>query len=334
MKAVVYTEYGPPEVLQIKEIEKPVPRKNEVLIKIHASTVTIEEPRLRNFPANKHPFLLWLIGALILGFKKPKRTILGIELAGEIESIGKNVTRFKKGDQVYGYTGIGLGAHAEYRCMREKGEGVLGIKPPGMTYEEAAAVTNGALTALVFLRNVGHIQRGEKVLIYGASGSVGTAAVQLAKSFGAVVTGVCSTTNLDMVKSLGADKVIDYTKEDFTENGETYDIIFDTVSKLSFSKCKKSFKNKGRYLLTIFESTDILTMIWTSLFGDKKLLASSSNFFWKPEDLQLCNMLFEAGKLKPVIDKRYTLEQIAEAHSYVEKGHKKGNVVIMIGNII
>ncbi len=316
MKAIVYTEFGPPDVLQFKEVEKPTPKDNEVLIRIYATTVVAEEPDKRSGPG-------------INGLKKPKNPILGEELAGEIEAVGKKVKRFKVGDQVFGIDWYG--AHAEYKCMPE--DKALVIKPTNMTYKEAAAVPNGALTALPFLRDKGKIQSGQKVLINGASGSVGTSAVQLAKYYGTEVTGVCSTGNLELVKSLGADKVIDYTQEDFTQSGETYDIIFDTVGKRSFSDCKSSLSQKGIYLTTV-PTLSVLQIPWIS--GSKKarfMAAGLRPARKKIKDLLILKEIIEAGKLKAVIDRRYPLEQTAEAHRYVEKGHKKGNVVITLDHI-
>ena len=249
-------------------------------------------------------------------------------MAGEIEAVGKDVKRFKEGDQVFGTPGIAFGAHAEYTCMPE--DGVLTIKPANMAWEEAASVFLGAHTALFFLKDKVNIQAGQKILIYGASGSIGTFAVQLAKYFGAEVTGVCSTTNLEMVKSLGGEKVIDYTKEDFTRSGETYDLIFDTVGKTSFSRCKSSLKQKGIFLTALMDLSDIVQIIWTSMTGGKKVKGGVAPE--RVEDLNFLKELMEAGKIKPVIDRCYPLEQTAEAFRYVEEGHKKGNVVITMGH--
>jgi NADPH:quinone reductase-like Zn-dependent oxidoreductase len=316
MKAIVYTKFGPPEVLQLREVEKPTPKANEVRIKVVATTVVKEDPDMRASPGFN-------------GFLKPRNPILGQELAGEIESIGKDVTRFKQGDQVYGMDMFG--AYAEYKCMPENG--ALAIKPTNMSYGEAASVPNGALTALPFLRDKGKIQSGQSVLIYGASGSVGAAAVQLAKYYGAKVTGVCSTANLEWVRSLGADQVIDYTREDFTENDKTYDIIFDTVGKLSFSQCKGSLTDEGIFLATVPTPVIMLQALWPAKSGSKKVKFAATGLRparEKAKDLVFLTELIEAGKMKAVIDRVYPFDQIVEAHRYVEQGHKKGNVVITV----
>jgi NADPH:quinone reductase-like Zn-dependent oxidoreductase len=318
MKAVVYTKFGPPDVLQLREVEKPTPKDNEVLIKIVATTVVKEDPDMR-------------ASLGFNGFLKPRNPILGQELAGEVEATGRNVTRFSPGDQVFGIDMFG--AYAEYKCMPEGG--ALAVKPANMSYEDAASVPNGALTALPFLRDKGKIQSGQTALIYGASGSVGAAAVQLAKYYGAKVTGVCSTANLEMVKSLGADQVIDYTQEDFTENGKTYDIIFDTVGKRSFSQCKCSLTDEGIYLATVPTPVMMLQALWPARSGSKKVKFMAAGLRparEKIKDLVSLTELIEAGKIKPVIDRCYPLEQIAEAHRYVEQGHKKGNVVITVAH--
>ena len=318
MKAIVYSKYGAPDVLKLKEVAKPTPKENEVLIKMFATTVSSGDARMRR----ADPFLVRLIG----GFFKPKKPILGVDLAGEIAAIGSAVKKFKKGDQVFGSSYPNFGCYTEYNCMSENG--VLAIKPTNMTYEEAAAVFFGAHTALHFLRK-GNIQRGHKVLIYGASGSLGTYAVQLAKYFGAEVTGVCSTTNLALVNSLGADTAIDYTKEDFTQNGEIYDIIFDTIGKSPFAGAVRSLHKKGYFLRAVHMSLKpILLGLWTTITSNKKIIAGVAEE--KVEDLIFLKKLIEEGKLKPVIDRIYPLEQTAEAHRYVDKGHKKGNVVITI----
>jgi len=312
MKAIVCTKYGPPEVLQLKEVEKPVPNDNEVLIKIHAASATVSDSLVRSGKVN---FLLWLPMRIFVGFKRPRRPILGLELAGEVEQIGNNVKRFKIGDNVFAFTGKRFGAYAEYTCLPEDGvympgDCIVALKPSNLTFEEAAASPTRGTLALHFLKN-GNVQTGQKVLIYGASGGVGTFAVQIAKHFGAKVTGVCSTSNLELVKSLGADEVIDYTKEDPTKISEHYDLIFDAVGKRKSSKfksqCKKALTPNGKYI-SVDDGTPKIGI----------------------ECLLLLKELIETGKIKPVIGKSYPLDQIVEAHKYVDSGHKKGNLTITI----
>jgi len=327
MKAIVWTEYGPPNVLQLKEVETPTPKDNEVLIRIYATTVTSGDCEQRSL---KLPIWHALAIRAAAGFLKPERiTILGMELAGEIEAVGKDVKRFAKGDQVFAATGfIGMGACAEYICLPEEPEGgALAIKPANMTYEEAAPVPVGGLEALSFLRQ-GNIQSRHKVLINGAGGTIGPFAVQLAKHFGAEVTGVDSTEKLDMLRSIGADQVVDYAQDDFTKGSETYDFILDLVSKSSFSGSLRSLRQNGRYLIASPGPSQLVRGRLTSMTGGKKVIFGAA--YPKTEDLIFLRELIEEGKIKSVIDRRYPLEQTAEAHRYIEKGHKKGNVVITV----
>jgi len=327
MKAIVWTEYGPPEVLQFREVAKPTPKDNEVLIRIYATTVTTGDCEQRSL---KLPIWQRLPMRAYVGLKRPTRiTILGMELAGEIEAVGQDVKLFREGDQVFAATGfVNMGAYAEYICLpEESAEGALALKPVNMTYEEAAAVPMGGLEALHYLRQ-GNIQKGQKVIINGAGGTIGTFAVQLAKYFGAHVTAVDSTGKLDMLRSIGADQVIDYTQEDFTKSGESYDFILDVVGKSSFSGSIGSLKQNGRYLIANPGLSQLVRGRWTSMTSSKKVIFGSAHP--KTEDLIYLKELIEAGSIKSVIDRRYPLEQTAEAHRYVEKGHKKGSVVITV----
>lgn len=319
MKAIVYERYGPPHVLQLRDVAKPVPKDDEVLIKVYAATAAAGDWRLRK----ADPFLARLFN----GLWRPRRIkILGFELAGVVESTGNGVTRFKPGDAVYAACGIDFGAYAEYKCLPENGS--VALKPTNMSFEEAAAVPVGAYTALQFLRK-GNIQPGKRVLVYGASGSVGTYAVQLAKHFGAEVTGVCSTSNVELVRSLGADRVIDYTKQNFADDDTTYDIIFDTVGKSPFKACVERLTPNGYYLRAVhFSPLPVVNGVWINLTSGKKVIGGTAKE--NPEDLNYLKELIESGKLRSIIDRIYTLEQAVEAHRYVEQGHKKGNVVLTV----
>ncbi|MCB9450143.1 MAG: NAD(P)-dependent alcohol dehydrogenase [Anaerolineaceae bacterium] len=330
MKAITYTEYGSPDVLHVTEIEKPTPNDNEVLIKIQAVPVNFGDTLARDFKSVSMrefnmPSFLWLIARASMGFSKPKNPILGSEFAGEIEAVGQDVTRFKVGDPVFGYRGQNMGCYTEYLCM--PGDGMLETKPANMPADEAATIPYGALTALNLLKKV-NIQPGQKVLINGASGGIGSAALQLARHYGAEVTGVCSTARVEFVKALGADHVIDYTQEDFTQNDQTYDLIFDILGKLSLSKCRKSLTPNGRLLYASFKMKQLFQMLWTSIAGrSQKVICALS--MEKPEDLTVIKGLVEEGAITTVIDKHYPLEQAAAAHRYYANG-KKGHVVLTV----
>jgi 2-desacetyl-2-hydroxyethyl bacteriochlorophyllide A dehydrogenase len=319
MKAIVSTKYGAPEVLQMKEVEKPVPGENEILIKIHATSVSSGDARMRR----ADPFVI----RLIFGFSKPRKSIPGVVVAGEVEAVGSSVNRFKTGEQVFGSSGMAFGAHAEYVAVPE--DAVLALKPATISYEEAAAIPFGGTAAMHFLR-LANIQAGQKVLVYGASGALGTIGIQLAKNLGAEVTAVCSSANFELVKSLGADKVIDYAKEDFTRNREHYDVVFDTLGKSPLGKTLKSLKKGGHVLLANAGMGTMISGAFRSSFSNKKIL--SGVIKETSEDMNYFKELIEDGKLKAVIDRIYTLKQISEAHTYVDKGHKKGNVVIAVSH--
>jgi NADPH:quinone reductase-like Zn-dependent oxidoreductase len=330
MNAIVYTKYGPPEVLQLKEVEKPVPKDNELLIRVLATTVGFGDILARKFntitPRNfTMPALFWLLARLDFGFRQPRKTILGSEFSGVVESVGKGVKRFRAGDSVFGYRGSAFGAYAEYLRMPENG--TVAPKPANLSFEEAATIPYGALMALNLLKKV-NIQKGQKVLINGASGGIGSAALQLAKHYGAEVSAVCSTPRVELAKSLGAHQVIDYNCDDFTQNGETYDLIMDILGKSSFSRCKKSLTPGGRYLLVSFKMKQLFQMLWTSLIGGKKVICALA--MDKQEDLMHIKQLVEAGTIKPFHDRSYTLQETAEAHRYVESGQKKGAVIITL----
>jgi len=332
MKAIVYHEFGSPDVLHIEEVAKPVPKDNEVLIRVHVTPVNYGDLIARNFKNISArdfnmPLPLMLPTRLYFGLRKPRVNILGSEFAGEVESVGKDVGRFKAGDQVMGYLGQRMGAYAEYLCMPE--DGTLALKPANMTYEEAATIPYGAIMATSLLEK-GNIQSGQKVLVNGASGGIGSAAVQLAKHHGAEVTGVCGAPRLDYVQALGADHVIDYAREDFTKNGEIYDLIFDVLGRSSFSRCKNSLTPNGIYLLASFKMKPLFQMLRTKLSGNQKVICAmaSEKFGY----LDFVRELIEEGQFKSVIDRSYPLEQAAEAHRYAESGRKKGNIVITMAH--
>jgi NADPH2:quinone reductase len=327
VKAILHTRYGPADRLQFTDADKPAPKDNEILIAIHATTVSTGDCNMRNFTFVTKGMLP--IAKLIFGIGKPwKARVLGTELAGEVESAGKNVKKFKKGDRIVASTGMAGGGHAQYACLPE--DSAVAVISDSLNWEEAVAIPFGANTALYFLRELGKIQAGQQVLIIGASGSIGSAGVQLAKHFGATVTAVCSGANVEMVKSLGADKVIDYTKEDFTAHAQTYDLIFDIVGATTFHRCKHVLKPHGIFLQNIVGLTDVVRILWTAIARGKKLKGGVA--MENPERMNFIADLAAAGKLKPVIDRSYPLEQIAQAFKYVEHGHKKGNVVITVAH--
>jgi NADPH:quinone reductase-like Zn-dependent oxidoreductase len=326
VRAYTYDRFGPPEVLELREVPEPVPGDHEVLVRIRATTVTAGDWRVRSLEV---PRGFGLLSRLALGFSRPRRPILGTELSGEIVAVGRAVTRFRVGDLVFGFTGARMGCHAEFRCLPEEGHGrrdeAVALKPANLSHEEAAALSFGGTTALSFLRKA-RLQRGEKVLVVGASGGVGTAAVQLARHLGARVTGVCSTANLELVRSIGADRVIDYTKEDFTRNGERYDVIVDTAGTAPFSRCEGSLAEGGRLLVVLGSLPEMLRAPWVSLTSTKKIIGGVAS--WGAEDLRFLASLAEAGHYRPVIDRRYRFEEMVEAHRHVDAGHKRGNVVV------
>lgn len=330
MKAAGYAEYGPPEVLCLQEVATPAPKDHEVLIRVRASTVGFGDLMARKFgmvgPRQfTMPFLFWLLARIEFGFRKPRKTVLGAEFSGDVEAVGPKVSRFRQGDQVFGYTGPRLGTNAEYICLPETG--MLAAKPRNLGYEEAASLPYGALTALNLLRRAG-IRSGDAVLVNGASGGIGSFAVQFAKHWGAAVTGVCSAGKLDFVRGLGADAVLDYTREDFTAAGAAYDVILDILGKSSFAQCKGSLKPGGRYLLASFKLRQICQMLWTRLAGGKRVVCALS--LETPKDLEHIRQLAETGGIRPRIDRTYPLHQVAEAHRHAESGRKAGSIVLTI----
>jgi NADPH:quinone reductase-like Zn-dependent oxidoreductase len=323
MKAIVYEHYGAPEVLQLRELPTPVPGRNEVLIRVHATTASSGDWRVRSLDV---PAGFGLLARLALGVFRPRQPILGTELAGEIVAVGQDVRRFKVGDQVFAFPGARMGSYVEYKALPE--DGPLALKPPNLSYEEAAALSFGGMTALHFLRKAG-VKPGDQVLINGASGAVGTAAVQLAKHFGAEVTGVCGTGNLTLVRSIGADKVIDYTREDFTTGGQTYDIIMDTAGTATWSRSKHALKPGGRLLAVLGSLPALLQAPWVALTSSRRVIGGPSPE--RVEDLRFLAELAAAGKYRPVIDRRFAFDQMVEAHRHVDAGHKKGSVVVTVG---
>jgi NADPH:quinone reductase-like Zn-dependent oxidoreductase len=321
MKAIVYTRYGPPEVLQLKELEKPIPKAGELLVRVYATTVTKFDCWMRSSTA---PPGMWLLGRIDSGLITPRATILGTELAGEVEAVGEDVGRFMVGDPIFGYPGMRYGAYAEYACLPES---AAALKPADVPFEEAAGVPQGALTALYFLRKA-DLQAGDRVLIFGASGGVGSAAVQLSKYFGAEVTGVCSGPKAEFVESLGADEIIDYTKADFTRNGQIYDVIFDTAGKSSISRSRRSLAESGYYIFATFGLPRLLQILWHRRRTGQRMIIGLLEV--KTEELLFLKELMETGELKSIVDRSYPLEAAAEAHRYVESGQKKGAVVLQV----
>jgi len=323
MRAVVFERYGPAEVLAIREVPLPVPKPHQVRVRVHAATVSAEDPKLRAFD---HPPLLRLPIALLYGYPRPRVRVLGMELAGVVDAVGANVTRFSVGDAVFGYTGVQLGAHADYRCLPETA--LLAPKPGGVSFEAAASASNGALTALIYLRDMARLRAGEKVLVHGAAGAVGTAAVQIARLMGAHVTAVCSTGHLERVRALGADAVIDRTREPVWAGAQRYDVVFDTVHKATFRDAKAVLAPRGRFLVTQFSAADMVRMLWTKFTGGQRIIGGASNMHWKQSDLAWIAERLADGRLVSVVDRTFAPTEAALAHRYVEQGRKCGNVVL------